>query len=72
MIKLKKESATEWHGNGFGTGTADWCVAKDPSITIRKAGLTWYAFQNRERIASGWSRADLLDNLESKRPELAQ
>lgn len=71
MIRLKKANATEWLGNGFGSSTADWVVAKDPSITVRKSGLSWYAYQNRQRIAAGWSRADLLDNLASKRPELA-
>lgn len=72
MIRLKKLNATEWQGNGFGTSTADWVVANDPSITVRKSGLSWYAVQDRQRIASGWSRSDLLENLAGKRPELAQ
>ena len=71
MIKLKKAESTDWLGNGFGTSTADWVVALDSSISIRRNGLSWYAFQDRQRIASGDSRADLLNNLARKRPELA-
>ena len=34
MIKLKKAKAQSWNGNGFGTSTAQWVVAKDPSISV--------------------------------------
>ena len=71
MIKLKKANATEWLGNGFGTSTADWVVAKNPSIAGRKVGCNWYAIQNKVRIARGFDRAMLLEILEEKYPELA-
>lgn len=70
MIKLKKANAAEWLGNGMGNSTADWVVAKNPDIAIRKVGCNWYAFKNNKRIASGWDKPMLLEALERKHPEL--
>jgi hypothetical protein len=71
MIKLKKAAAAEWLGNGMGNSTADWFVAKDPEIAIRKIGGNWYAIKDKVRIASGWDKPMLLESLERKHPELA-
>ena len=71
MIKLKKQKSTEWLGNGFGGDTAEWVVAKDESIGITKIGFNWRAYQEGKCIARGYTRADLLESLEEKRPELA-
>jgi len=71
MIKLKKANSAEWLGNGMGNSTADWVVAKDPEISVRKVGANWYAFKDCVRIASGWDKPMLLAALERKHPELA-
>lgn len=70
MIKLKKAKAQSWNGNGFGTSTAQWVVAKDPSISVRQVGSFWKAFDGDVTIARGFDRAMCLEALAEKRPEL--
>ena len=71
MIKLKKAKGTVWNGNGFGTSSAEWVVAKDPSISVRQIGTFWKAYQDGKAIASGFNRKMCLEILASKRPELS-
>jgi hypothetical protein len=71
MIKLQKSKGTVWNGNGFGNSSAEWVVAKDPSISVRKVGTDWKAYQDGKAIAGGWDRKMCLEILASKRPELA-
>lgn len=65
MIKLKKLSAAQWNGNGFGTSTAEWCVVGAENIIVHKIGLKWVArdtAHGMDRIIyRAWSRADLLE-----------
>ena len=71
MVKLKKSKAQSWNGQGFGTSSAQWVVAKDPSISVRQVGGDWKAFQGDVAIARGFDRAMCLEILAKKRPELA-
>ena len=71
MIKLQKSKGTVWNGYGFGTSSAEWVVAKDPSISVRQVGTFWKAYQDGEAIARGLDRKMCLEILASKRPELA-
>lgn len=71
MVKLKKSKGTLWNGNGFGTSSAEWVVAKDPSIEVREIGSWWKAVQGGETIARGFDRKMCLEVLAEKRPELA-
>jgi len=68
VIKLKKQDSAKWQRSAF---TANWVVAEDASIAIQKADIFWYAYQGGQKIAHGWTRAELLKKLEEKRPELA-
>tara|TARA_Y100000114_G_scaffold49085_1_gene44777 strand:- start:757 stop:978 length:222 start_codon:yes stop_codon:yes gene_type:complete len=70
MIKLKKLSATQWNGNGFGTSTAEWCVKDAENILVYKLGFCWVAADishgmNRI-VCRGETRADLLEIMEAK------
>jgi len=69
-IKLKKSKSQSWNGYGFGSSTAQWVVAKDPSISVRKVGSFWKAFDGDAAIARGLDRAMCLDVLAEKRPDL--
>ena len=70
MIKLKKAKSQSWNGYGFGTSSAQWVVAKDPSISVRQVGGDWKAFQGDVVVARGFDRAMCLESLAAKRPEL--
>jgi hypothetical protein len=71
MIKLKKSKSQSWNGYGFGHSTAQWVVAKNPSISVRQIGSFWKALEGDAVIARGSDRAMCLEILAEKRPELA-
>lgn len=48
MIRLTKTKTTEWAGNGFGTNTAEWVVAGQEHIAVRKLGINWFAVDTSE------------------------
>ncbi len=65
MIKLTKKKETQWLGNGFGSYNAEWHIKGNESISIRKIGGNWVAFEENKRIAKAWYKSDLLIKLEN-------
>lgn len=67
-MKLKKQTSSEWLGNGMGNTTADWVVVGAEHIAIRKLGTRWSAIDTRApmgcgRIASADTKNDLISKL---------
>ena len=67
-MKLRKVKSSEWNGNGFGHSAAIWIV-DGTDIQIIQLSTTWYAIQNNQKISRGFSKKDLLENLEFKLSE---
>lgn len=74
MIKLTKNQATQWNGNGFGSSAADWVVKGRENIAVRKLGGAWFALDTNEpalikgvkipkKIARAQTKTELLDLL---------
>jgi len=78
MIKLTKTKTTSWNGNGFGSDSAEWVVKGHEHIAIEQLGGKWVALDStkivlnhaglemRKRIASAFTKKDLLDVLVAK------
>lgn len=68
MIKLTKTTATQWNGNGFGSSAAEWAIKGSEHIAVRQLVGNWYAIDTNTnaKIARGFSKAMLLEVLESK------
>ena len=64
-MKLIKQTSTEWHGNGFGSVSAQWLV-EGTSIRVAQLGSFWYAIQGDQKIARGATKSDLLENMALK------
>ena len=66
MIKLTKVKSSEWMGNGFGNANASWVVKGAEHISVSHYAGSWNAHDHSNRIASGFTRKDLIEILETK------
>lgn len=64
-MKLIKQKNSEWHGNGFGSASAEWLIA-GTNITVSQLGMFWYAVCDGKKIARGATKNDLLENIKLK------
>lgn len=66
-VRLTKTDSVGWLGNGFGYSTAEWCVKGLEHIQVRKL-MDWTAIDSTtgKRIATGWTKKDLVETLERK------
>tara|TARA_X000001388_G_scaffold26529_1_gene18681 strand:- start:3799 stop:4098 length:300 start_codon:yes stop_codon:yes gene_type:complete len=66
MLKLKKVNSSKWEGNGMGISKADWVVCGFENIIITNFAGEWHAKDSDKRIASAYTRKELIEILSNK------